>query len=231
MMKILAIETSTKNFSLAVADGNKILRSRNVVLKNVLSSSIIPSIKKILDASSLSLKQIDGFTIGLGPGSFTSLRVGLATVKAFGFATGKPVVGIPSLDVLAMNLVPERPGVICSLCDAKRNLVYACCYLSFGGKLRRKTPYLLTPIEDLLKNIDGEASFLGDAVDLYRDRIEDRATKNHNFKPFFADAKKRFPLAKNLIPLAWERFEKKKADPVDKLVPLYLYPHDCQIRK
>src|SRR3989304_5415259 len=104
-MKILSIDTSTKTFSLAVSDGEEILRSRNIKITRVLSSSIIPSIHQILKKAGIALSQLDGFAVGLGPGSFTSLRVGLSTIKAFALATGKPVVGIPSLDVLALNVL------------------------------------------------------------------------------------------------------------------------------
>ena len=230
-MRILAIDTSTKNFSLAVADGDKILHCRNIVLTRVLSSSIIPAIDRILRLSSLSLRRIDGFAVGLGPGSFTSLRVGLATVKAFCFATGKPLVGISSQDVLAMNALGQGTHQICTICDAKRQLVYACRYTECNGKLRKKSPYLLVPLEEFLQQVEGEALFLGDAVGMYRDEILGVARKTAKFKPVFIDEKKWFPHAKNLIPLAMIRFQKKKYDNIDTLVPIYLYPHDCQIRR
>ena len=103
-MKLLAIETSTNRFSLAVSEGGEILKSRTLILDKVLSSSIIPSIEKILKESKINLKDIDAFVVGLGPGSFTSLRVGLATIKGLAFATGKPLVGVPSLDAIALNI-------------------------------------------------------------------------------------------------------------------------------
>lgn len=227
-MKLLSIDTSTKNFSLAVSDQDKILHYRNVKLNKVLSSSIIPSIRRILDQSGLSLKQIDGFAVGLGPGSFTSLRVGLSTVK--GLALQKPVVGIPSLDILAMNVMQEKGSPvsqICTLSDAKRRLVYACLYQRQGNQIKRICPYLLTDIDDVLGKIKKETLFIGDGVGLYREVLSE------NRLVMLASERNWFPQAKQLAALAFKRFSKGKqsGDNIDKLVPLYLYPKECQIRK
>lgn len=225
-MKLLSIDTSTRNFSLAVSDGDKILNYRSVKLEKVLSSSIIPGIRSILDKSGISLKAINGFAVGLGPGSFTGLRVGLATIKGLAFATGKPVVGISSLDVLAMNVKREK-AQICTLCDAKRNLVYACFYQREGNQIKRESPYLLTSIENVLKKIKERTLFIGDGVPLYREIILKKVLAE------FADERKCFPQARHLAGLALKRFQKSKlkGDNISKLVPLYLYPQDCQVRK
>src|SRR3989338_9976041 len=109
-MNILALDTSTKQFSLAVSVKGKIVAQRNIVLKKVLSSSIIPTIDQMLKRLKMTFKDIDGFVVALGPGSFTSLRVGLSTVKAFALATAKPVLGIPSLDALAQGVQSQSAG-------------------------------------------------------------------------------------------------------------------------
>ena len=248
-MNLLAIDTSTKHFSLAVARDGKVLRSRSILLKKVLSDSIMPAIQGILKKAGLTLAKLDGFAVGLGPGSFTSLRVGLSTVKGLAFALKKPVVGIPSLDVLAMNA--EDDGQVCALCDAKRNMVYACLYQKKGGDLRRKSKYLLTDIENVLKQITppadslheskrgglsasrqrgrikGDVVFIGDGVPLFRETIEKAA----GIKPRFADEKQMYPQARHLVALALKRFEAKEYDAAETLVPLYLYPEDCQVQK
>ncbi len=223
-MKLLSIDTSTKKFSLAVSQGKNILACRNITLNKILSSSIIPRIRGILKDSGVALKALDGFAVGLGPGSFTSLRVGLSTVKGLAFATGKPVVGVPSLDILAGN-VQEQKVQICTVCDAKRNLVYACLYQKQGSRIKRKTPYLLTNIDDLLERIKEETLFIGDGVALYREAILKETPAR------FSGEKDWFPRAGRLAGLALEQFRKKKYSNIDKLVPLYLYPQDCQVRR
>ena len=126
-MKIFALDTSTTNhFSLAIVDGDKILASQNSTSNKVLSSSIIGYIGDVLKKAKVKLSDIDGFAVGLGPGSFTSLRVGVSTVKALAFATSKPLIGIVSHDVLAMNV--QKNSQVCVVTDAKRQLVYGCLY-------------------------------------------------------------------------------------------------------
>lgn len=224
-MNILAIDTSTKNLSLAVTKNGKVVRFRNVKLTRPLSSSIMPSIEKILDSSGITLSKLDGFAIGLGPGSFTGLRVGLSTIKGLAFATEKPVVGISSLDVLAMN-IKEDHGQICTLCDAKRNLAYACLYEKKGLTLKRKSDYVLESIEQIVKKIKGEVIFIGDGVKLFRDHIQ----KVKGINPIFIDGESSLPRARYLAPLALEKFQKGQQDDIAQLVPLYLYPEHCQVR-
>jgi tRNA threonylcarbamoyladenosine biosynthesis protein TsaB len=225
-MYILSIDTSTKTLSLAVSQGAEVLRSRNIKLARPLSSSIMPGIKKILADTKVPLDQIGGFAVGLGPGSFTSLRVGLSTVKAMAYALSKPVVGIPSLDILASNVQGTCPQV-CVLCDARRNLVYACVYDKSETELKRKSEYLLVDIGEVLKKIKGEVIFTGDGVELYKNEIKSAK----GIVPRFTDKKNVSPQARDLALLAWPRFKEGQNDHVDTLVPLYLYPDHCQIKK
>lgn len=224
-MNLLCVDTSTKNLSLAVSNDGKILKFRNRKLSRPLDLSIMPSIKKILDNAGMPVNGLDGFAVGLGPGSFTSLRVGLSTIKGLAFAVRKPVIGVSSLDILAMNV--RENAQICTLCDARRNLVYACLYEKKGLILKRKSNYLLTNIHDVLKQVKGEVTFIGDGLKLYRDDIK----RIKKITPKFTDEKYIFPQARCLVPLVFERFQNGKWDNIDKLVPLYLYPDHCQIRK
>ena len=217
-MKLLSIDTSTKNFSLAVCDGDKILAEKNIQLDKILSDSIIPSIEQILKKSKLSLAKLDGFVVGLGPGSFTSLRVGLSTIKAFALAIDKPVVGIASLDAIALGI--KEDGPVCVITDARRNMVYACMYEKQQGQITQKGEYLLTPLEDLLKTIKGQPIFVGDGVIFLKDKKYPVAKEEFWYSQ-----------AKYLIPLALERFKDKETENIDTLVPLYLYPEDCQVQK
>jgi len=224
-MNLLAIDTSTKNLSLAVAKHGKVTKFRNVKLKRPLSSSIMPSIKKILDSAGIPLAKLDGFAVGLGPGSFTSLRVGLSTIKGLAFASNKPVVGISSFDILAMN-IKEDHAQICVLCDAKRNLAYACVYEKNGSVLKKKSDYILESIDNVIKKIKGEVIFIGDGIKLFRKDIN----KAKRIRPIFAEENLANPQARCLIPLALAKFQNGRKDDIDRLVPLYLYPEHCQVR-
>ncbi len=120
-MYFLSIESSAKNFALAVSHDDKVLRFRNVISNKVLENSIITAIDKLLLSAGLDLNKLDAFAIGLGPGSFTSLRVGLSTVKAFAFALNKPVVGICTLDTIAEGVKDADCDEVCVIVDARRN--------------------------------------------------------------------------------------------------------------
>jgi tRNA threonylcarbamoyladenosine biosynthesis protein TsaB len=229
-MYFLSFETSTKIFSIAVNKDEKVLRYRNLKTALVLEDSILPTVDEILGSAKLKFSQVDGFAIALGPGSFTSLRVGLSVVKAFAMSTGKPVVGIPTLDVIAHGVDRGDCDEICVINDARREKVYACLY----GPTGRKSDFLLISLEDLLEKVHGQTLFVGDALGVYRKKIEEAyqkyaSKKKGTCKCLFADEKWWYPQAKVMAALAYERFEKKQYDDAAMLLPLYLYPQDCQV--
>jgi len=223
-MKLLSLDTSTSNFSLALSlDGE--IKEENLNLGSGLSDAIIPTIKTFLRDKKISLKDLGGMVVGIGPGSFTGLRIGLAVAKAFSLGLRKPLVGVPSLDGLAMNAL-NYAQKICCIVDAKREKVYAVIYRNNKGVLKKETPYLLTDIKDLLNNISGETWFLGDGINLYQNQIKKALGKRANF----ALAGHWFPKAGNLAKLAQPKFSSGKLDDPYKLVPIYLYPPECQVR-
>jgi tRNA threonylcarbamoyladenosine biosynthesis protein TsaB len=245
-MYFLSFETSTKIFSLALNHDAKVLRYKNLKSASVLENSILPTMDKMLDAAGIKFNQIDGFAIALGPGSFTSLRVGLSTIKAFAMSTSKPVVGIPSMDIIAHGVSTSRHPVtpsrhpersegsqydeICVINDARRGNVYTCLY----GEHGKKGEYLLTSLEDILTRVHGTTLFVGDALGLYQKDIEAAYQKYSSKKKsecrcLFADEKYGYPQAKVMATLAYERFKNKQYDDAAKLLPLYLYPQDCQV--
>ncbi len=219
-MYFVSFETSTKILSLAVNKDEKVLRYRNLKSASVLEDVILPALDKILDSAGIKFSQLDGFAIALGPGSFTSLRVGLATVKAFAMSTGKPVVGIPTLDIIAHGVKLGACDEICVINDARRGKVYACLYSCKGQTLVRKSDYLLTSLDDILHKVHGKTLFVGDAVGLYRNRLS---------KFLCADEKWWYPQSRVMASLAYERFRNKQYDDAASLLPLYLYPQDCQV--
>ncbi len=225
-MKILAIDTSVgRNLSLAVSDDAGIISCQKVEPIEDLSLGIVPSIEKLLRKARLSLDLIDGFALSIGPGSFTGLRIGLSCIKALSLATGKPLVGVASLDILAEGLAVDYQ--ICSVIDAKRKNVYACLYSKKNGKLKINTAYLLMDVDCLLKKINKKTLFVGDALYLYRDKI----IQQKNGICFFAEEKFWYPKIGNLVRIAFERFQKGLVDDLGAIVPVYLYPKECQIRK
>jgi len=236
-MYILSLETSTKIFSLAIAKDGKVLRYRNLKTERVLENSIVPAIDHVLGLAKVRFEQIDAFAIGLGPGSFTSLRVGLSMIKAFCMAAQKPVVGISSLDVIAMNVMGTPCDQVCVLTDARRNLLYACLYECSGQQLRRRSEHMLISAQELLDKVHGKTLFVGDGVPLCRSAIE-RMYHEHALRyktgacrPLFAEEKYFLPSARSLLALAYPRIQQGQFDDVQRLTPIYLYPQDCQVER
>ncbi len=230
-MKILAVDTSTKHLSLAVSDGDKTIASRNVRPRKDLSMTITFDIERVLAKANVRLTDLDGFVVGLGPGSFTSLRVGLSMLKAFVMVTGKPVVGISSLDAVAMNVrtsrVRQSAGAqVCVINDARRGMVYSSLYDKKDDGLVRRRDHQLEPIEKVLEGLEGEVVFIGDAIPMYRERIMFIA---ESFRPVFEKEKHWLPKAQELAKIGYQRLLKGEVDKIETLAPLYLYPEDCQV--
>lgn len=234
-MKILFLDTSSRFLSLAVSDDSRVLSQVHRLLDRKVSVKLVTLIERMLKKAHISLKEIDGFCVSKGPGSFTGLRIGITCVKGLAYVLGKPVVAIPSLDILAQNvekikkIVKDREDTlqVCPVVDARQNKVYACLYQFQDGIIKRKSDYLLLPIGELLKKIKGRTIFLGDAISIYREEI----LKVKNIKPIFAEEKLWYPKTAQAVSLAMKRFRQGKFDNVDSLTPLYLYPEECQVKR
>ena len=125
-MRILGIDTTTRFLCLAFYDGVKIYEY-NLEVGRRLSELIGVTLDRVLHALGWEPEDIDYFACGIGPGSFTGMRVGVATVKGLAWGLKKPIAGIPTLDILAQNVRADNNTHIIPVIDAKRSMVY---YLS-----------------------------------------------------------------------------------------------------
>lgn len=224
-MKILGIDTSSKFLNIALSEDEDIIKEESILLDRRQSSELIPRISELLKKSKIPINKIDAFVIGLGPGSFTGLRIGISAIKGFGIATGKPCIGVASIDGIACNIMENNKDII-PIIDAKRGQVYAAIYRKKAGRVVRLSDYMVLPIGGLLKKIKGGPVFLGDGVSLYEDSIS-----SVNKKAIFLKEKYWYPMAKNLIKLGFSKIKKSRKADLEKLTPLYLYPEDCQVNK
>ncbi len=223
-MKILGIDTTTKFLCLGLCDGKNIY-AYNLDLGTKHSTLLIPTVKRILDALGWDIKEIDYFACGLGPGSFTGIRVGVAAVKGLSWAAGKPIIGIPTLDILA-NKLKTPQTTIAPVIDAKRGLIYTSVYKRNNGSLKRAAPYMLLNEDDLCRRIKPNTILLGDALSIYKEKI----TKNIR-GAVILDKDYWYPDGHNIIELALEKARAKKFNTAFDVEPIYLYPKECQIRK
>jgi tRNA threonylcarbamoyl adenosine modification protein YeaZ len=224
-MKILGIDTTTKFLSLCLYEDGKIYEY-NLDLGRKHSTLLIVTIKRVLAALGWQIEEIDYFACGLGPGSFTGIRVGLATIKGLAFSLNKPIIGISTLDLLAKNVKAASGAEIIPAIDAKRNLIYCSVYRLKAQKLKRITPYLLLSEKELLRKIRPQSVLLGDALILYKEKIL-KSIKGVNMlsKDYW------YPQPRNLIALALEKIQEKKFSRALAIKPIYLYPKECQIKK
>jgi tRNA threonylcarbamoyladenosine biosynthesis protein TsaB len=222
---LLAIETSTKQLGVAVADGERVLASYEVLADYPHAVELPGAVTRVLEGARTTLAKLDGIVIDIGPGSFTGLRIGLAFVKALAFGSKRPVVAVSSLDVLAAQ-VPFAPGLVCPLLDARQNNVYAALYQMDAGAPVKRSDYFLGPLADWLPKVTSAALFLGDGCALYHDRLVSELGDKARFAP--QDAW--LPRVATLCRLGAARLAKGQFDGPAALVPLYLYPLDCSVR-
>lgn len=125
-MKILSIETASNTCSVALLEDTRVIKELSICDEHTHSQKLMPLIAQIFEETHLTLEDIDLFACDKGPGSFTGIRIGIATIKAFNDTLSKPIIGISSLDVLTHNITSS--GYICSLIDAKHDNVYCTLY-------------------------------------------------------------------------------------------------------
>ena len=136
-MKILAVDTATRSCSAAVIDGEALLAETTNTSNQTHSRHLLDTIDAVIEQAGLEITELDGFAVSNGPGSFTGLRIGIASIKGLAFSLGKPVVGVSSLDALAWQCA-QSAYLICPLLDARKKEVYACRYRYKNNELKKE---------------------------------------------------------------------------------------------
>jgi tRNA threonylcarbamoyladenosine biosynthesis protein TsaB len=170
-MKLLGIELSSAVGSIALlADGD--ISERTIQTPREQTARTLACVDELLGAAGLALRELDGVTFGRGPGSFTGLRVGIATMQGLALATGRPLLGVSALDALAHVAASGAPGgehVIGAWIDAWRGEVYAARFSADG------TPDgdpIVAPPAAALAQVGGDRVLLvGDGVAAHRDAV------------------------------------------------------------
>ena len=170
-MKVLGIDTSTPCGSVGLVDDDWILSDYLLNTPVTHSERLLGAIELVLRESQCPMRDLAGWAISLGPGSFTGLRIGVSVVKGLAFDAEKPVAAIPTLDILASQVSPT-PFLICPILDARKGEVYTAFYRHQEGKYPdRLTAYQALRPEDLVKKITEKTIFIGDGVRTYRDLL------------------------------------------------------------
>lgn len=225
-MKILAIETSTVAGSIAVLDDETgLIAEVRTDIKIVHAERLMPSIEWILMSSRVSIEDIGAFAISIGPGSFTGLRIGLSTAKGFAYATGKPLIPVPTLDAFART-IPFSSYTVCPMLDARKNEVYTALYKWEGPVIKKILPETAISPEALLKELDGPVLFTGEGTRRYKEMIMDKLKTN----ALFAPPSKMTPAASTVAEIALEEIKQGvTTDPVS-LVPFYIRKSEAELK-
>ena len=223
-MKILAVDTATRTCSVAVVDDRSLLSEMTTARKQTHSKHLMEMINRVMALSGLSLSELNGFAVTIGPGTFTGLRIGISSVKGLATALGKPIVGISSLESLAMQ-ASFFPHLICPLIDARRGEVYFSRYRCQHGHLIKEADERVFPPEKAVLDLNETCLFIGDGALLYQKIILNKMGKS----AFFASSFQNTIRASTVAYLSINRFKNDDTDDVGKFVPHYIRRSDAEL--
>ena len=224
-MIVVGIDTSTPRTSVAIGSDLEVLASVSIAGKT-RQESVTPALKQLLAWSDLDLDRVGGIAVGIGPGLFTGLRVGVETAKTLAQVLGVPIVGIASLDALAYAVRYTSRG-IAVVVDARRGEVFAAVYRAVPGGVVRETGYLVMKPDHLVAELlpmPGEVLCVGNGAILYRRQIEELGSRVEFASPAVAH-----PDAAALVELAVPRFLREEHDRLFDVVPMYIRKSDAEI--
>lgn len=174
-MNILAIESTGKTAAIAIANEEKILGQTKLNSGYTHSQTLLPIINDLLKILGIAAKEINYVACSSGPGSFTGIKIGAATAKAFAHGFNIPIINVPTLDAMALNIF--APGkIIVPVIDARREQVYSAIYKCKTCNTHRISDYLNCGIEEIIAkslSFKKETIFLGDAVAVNKEKIEE----------------------------------------------------------
>lgn len=232
-MKILAVDTSTWMETAALLDDGELIVERSIAVKETHNRRLLETVDHVLKDGGISLKDVDVFAVGLGPGSFTGIRIGVTTVKALAWSLGKSVIGVSSLDALAAPFSFIN-GYLCPMIDARKREVYYAFYRSDGsGHLVRESNYRVgntARVADEIMAIGLERiMFCGDGWKAYKGKMRDILKCDIIDPPDAFNAIR----ASFLGMIAWQRLVSEPSALMSpfELVPLYVRPSEAELKK
>ena len=228
-MKVLSIDTSSKIASIAIIEDGRVLDEMHVLSEEEHSQTLMPMIEKMFNDNNMDLDEIDLSGCSRGPGSFTGIRIGIATAKAFSDAKNIPLIGIDSLEALAYSVVIEKENNDCeilAMINAKNDNVYAATYLVNNGKLNMVKNAEIMNLTETVNYIDFKKQvFIVGCEDedsirrlIQAEASSERAISGNDCS--FEFVKDTIPTAASIGIAAYEKYKNGVVDEI--IVPLYL---------
>lgn len=224
-MKILAIDTSTASGSIALLEDNQLIAETTTHIQKTHAERLLPSIKNLFDTIGARIEEVDGFALTAGPGSFTGLRIGLSTIKGLAWSLNKPVVGVSTLEAMAMN-IPYADKPVCPVLDARKKEVYAGIYKFQDAECSCIMPDTAISPTALIERIQEPTIFIGDGIQVFKSQISNLKSQILIAPPHLWSIK-----ASNIGLLAWEKFKSGLVDKPDIIRLNYLRPSEAEIKK
>ena len=213
-MKILHIETSSKNCSVAISDGEELLCLCEEVSENYKQSeSLHTFVEWALEGAEISLKDIEAVSLGKGPGSYTGLRIGAASAKGFCYGLKVPLIAVNSLETMIEPFLSQNYDVIIPLIDARRMEVYCAVFDGNSGEMLMETEAKILDEQSFKELVGKKILFIGDGAKKAQEILQiSGADFNENV----------YPSAKYLIKKSVEKFNRQDFEDVAYFEPFYL---------
>jgi tRNA threonylcarbamoyladenosine biosynthesis protein TsaB len=222
---VLGIETSTPQTTVALGTEQGTLASTLLSSGRSNHEMVGPAVDHLLHWTETDPSAIGGIAVGIGPGLFTGLRVGVQTAKTLAQALRVPIVGMASLDILAFG-VRHSSRIIAAAIDARRGEVFYCLYRAVPGGVTRVAEFQVASpalLEAELEAVPDEVLMVGDGAIRYRKELEALSHVE------IASPALGYPHADELVELSIPRFHREEFDRVADVVPLYLRQSDAEI--
>jgi tRNA threonylcarbamoyladenosine biosynthesis protein TsaB len=217
-MIVLGIESSTNIGSVAVVNGEKVVAECSLNRNKTHSSWLLPAIEWIFEQANLSITDLTGLAVSLGPGSFTGLRIGVGTCKGLALSLNIPIAPVPTLDALVLNL-PYTERLVCPILDVRKNELYTAFYrFEKERKFVRISNYRLISPEALINEIKEDVVVLGDGIHPFRHLIK------NSKRIIFAPSIFWIPRALNVALIGMEVLRRGNGVDAKEVKPLYTRP-------
>lgn len=214
---LLAVDTSTQWIGLALYDGAQVLAELIWQTKNHHTVELAPAVDDLLKRSGQTPDKLQALAVALGPGSFTSLRIGLAIVKGMSFALHIPVIGLPSMDILASSQ-PVRELPLITVLQAGRSRLAVSHYSAERGAWKPQGEIQVMNVDELAESIETPTVVVGELS-----AQERQVLTKYRRRAVLASPAQSLRRPSYLAELAWRRFKANKVSDVVALSPIYLH--------
>lgn len=225
-MLILGMDTATPQVGVALGSEKGLLAQVRLAQGRRHAEQLAPAIEYLLGEAGVCAGDLTAIAVGIGPGLFTGLRVGVTTAKIMAQALEIPVVPVPSLDLVAYP-VRFTPRLIAAVCDARRGEVFYSVYRPVPGGVQRATDYRVGTPDEVAAELVAtghDVLLVGDGVWTYRQELEEELDRAE-----FASTSFAYPSPSALVELACSRYHREDFVRPAEVEPLYLRKSDAEI--